>query len=415
MAVKQLDVALVGVGAFGRRLLRYMAPLVEAGRLNLVAACDSNIEAYRDALKETPYSAVTSYKDYDAFLHSCHGLDAVIIATPLHLHADMAIKALNTGYNVLLEKPPALTVQDFKSMQDAQRQCGKICAVGFQHTSTPSFLVLQEDILKGKIGKIKRVTGCGRWKRTQEYFRRAPWVGKLLLNGRYVLDGTINNPFAHLLMNCLILSGLQENRPVLPSWVEAELYRANDIESEDNSCLRGKMDNGVELFFCASICGERDATPFITVEGDEGTAYWDYEDRLEYRNKTGQLREALQVSGDNRYAHLLNFADFLTGRADRLACPLDVTERFVLTANLAFESAGRPVKIDGEHRDWRDENGRSTDTLSRPGDFVMVKHIDEIIKRAAAEKKLYSELGIAWAKAGKKCHASGYKEFNLFK
>jgi predicted dehydrogenase len=410
----RLKIGLAGVGGFGQVLLKYILKLQDEGRLDLSALCDINPETFPSATAGAPLGSIRTYSDYDHFLNSERQLDAIMIATPIPLHVEMGIKAMEAGYNVMLEKPPALTLQDIDRMIDTRKRVGKVFAIGFQHTSEQSFVRFSELIRNGMIGKIRAICAAGLWKRTRGYFTRSAWVGKLLLNGNYVLDGTINNPFSHLLMNCLILSGLQDKPDISPNWVQAELYHANDIESEDTSCLRAEMDNGIEILYWASICGRNSDTPFIMVEGTGGRASWDYDGRIRHWDRDGQLQSELTVKSDRRYDHLVNFTDFLTGRTNSLSCPLEATRKFVLTANLAFESAGKTRRIDDIYAEKRDGQGQSVDQLKHVDDFLCIKNITSIMETAVTSKRLFSEMGVEWAAGTEPFHSAGYREFKRF-
>jgi predicted dehydrogenase len=413
--MERLKLGLVGIGGFGQVLLKVIRNLQEEDRVELAAVCDSHLEKFLHTLDETSPGAIRTHSDYDRFLDRERQLDAIIIATPIPLHAEMGIKAMEAGNNVMLEKPPAVTVQDIDRMIDVKKRTGKVFAIGFQHTSERSFVSFSELILSERIGKLKTIFAAGLWKRTRGYFTRSPWVGKLLFDGKYVLDGTINNPFSHLLMNCLVLSGLQDQEDVSPEWVQAELYHANDIESEDTSCLRASMENGVEIVYYAGLCGRESGTPFILVEGTEGKASWDYDGRIRRWARGDQLVSELTVESDRRYDHLVNFTDYLKGRTSKLSCPLEATRKFVLTANLAFESAGKTRKISDVYTEKRDGQGRIVDTLQHVDDFLCVKNIELIMKLAAKSKKLFSEMGVEWATGTDPFRAAGYREFDLFK
>ena len=413
--MERLKLGLVGIGGFGQVLLKVIRRLQEEDRVELAAVCDIHLEKFLHTLEEKPLGAIRTHSDYDRFLNRERQLDAIILATPIPLHVEMGIKAMEAGNNVMLEKPPALTVQDINRMIDVKKRTGTIFAIGFQHTSERSFVSFSELILSGRIGKIKKICAAGLWKRTRGYFTRSPWVGKLLFDGNYVLDGTINNPFSHLLMNCLVLSGLQDQEEVSPEWVQAELYHANDIESEDTSCLRASMENGVEILYCASLCGQDSGTPFILVEGTDGKASWDYDGRIRRWDREDQLKSELTVESDRRYDHLVNFTDYLKGRTPKLSCTLEATRKFVLTANLAFESAGKTRKINDVYTEKRDGQGRIVDTLKHVDDFLCVKNIELIMRLAVKSKKLFSEMGVEWAKGTEPFRAAGYREFKLFK
>lgn len=409
-----LKIGLIGIGGFGQVLLQYIARLQLENRLELAAVCDIQLEKHLPSLSRWSFAGLRAYADYERFLNAERKLDAIIIATPIPLHVEMGIRAMEAGYNVMLEKPPALTIQDIDRMIEVHSRTGKVMAIGFQHTSETSFRRFCEELGQGLIGNIEAVTASGLWKRTHGYFTRSPWVGKLKVDGRYVLDGTLFNPFSHLLMNCLILAGLGCETEVLPVWVQAELYRANEIEGEDTSCLRALMDNGVELFFCSSICARENAVPQIRVRGAKGSAYWDYDGWVKYGDASEEWREADRIECDRRYDHLVNFTDYLQGATDSLSCSLEATRKFVLTANLAFESAQAIQKIGVPFVEKSSANGQPIAILHEADDFVYIKDIEPILRQAVKERKLFSELGLAWTAGRSPIAAGDYKAFKLY-
>ena len=110
-----MKIGLVGLGTFGRVLLRYIRRLQEENRLDFAAVCDVSLDKCLAALTENNLGRVRAYSDYDRFLRT-EQLDAIIMSTPIPVHAEMGIKAMEGGHNVLLEKPPAVTVQDVDRM-----------------------------------------------------------------------------------------------------------------------------------------------------------------------------------------------------------------------------------------------------------------------------------------------------------
>ena len=86
-----------------------------------------------------------------------------------------------------------------------------------------------------------------------------------------------------------------------------------------------------------------------------------------------------------------------------------------MTANLAFESAGKTRNIDDVYTEKRDGQGRIVDTLMHVEDFLYVKNIELIMRLAVQSKKLFSEMGVEWAKGTEPFRAAGYREFKLFK
>lgn len=66
---------------------------------------------------------------------------------------------------MLLEKPPAVTIQDIDEIISAAEETGRLCAVNFLLTSSKSFLDLKNRVKEGRLGKIRKIAGAGLWKR----------------------------------------------------------------------------------------------------------------------------------------------------------------------------------------------------------------------------------------------------------
>ena len=84
-------------------------------------------------------------------------IDAVVIATPDHWHAPMAIDALNNGVNVYIEKPMTHTIEETYRLQEAAANSKAVLQVGHQHRQTMSFRTAQDIINKGVIGHVSLI------------------------------------------------------------------------------------------------------------------------------------------------------------------------------------------------------------------------------------------------------------------
>jgi predicted dehydrogenase len=84
-------------------------------------------------------------------------VDAVIVATPDHWHAQIAIDALNSGKDVYCEKPVVQKVEDGHSLVEAQRKTGKILQVGSQRVSSIIYKKAQELLASGAIGELNLI------------------------------------------------------------------------------------------------------------------------------------------------------------------------------------------------------------------------------------------------------------------
>lgn len=100
--------------------------------------------------------AVETYENYKDLL-AREDIDAVVIASPDHWHAFMAIDACKAKKNVYLEKPLTFTIKEGQLLSKAVRDNGVILAVGSQQRSDINFQHAVKMVQEGKIGKIERV------------------------------------------------------------------------------------------------------------------------------------------------------------------------------------------------------------------------------------------------------------------
>lgn len=102
------------------------------------------------------YVNVKTYGDYREIIAD-KGIDAVIISTPDHWHAQPAIEAALAGKAIYLQKPTSLTISEGRLLSDVVRKKGVILQVGTQQRSSPQFRIAAELVRNGRIGKLVTV------------------------------------------------------------------------------------------------------------------------------------------------------------------------------------------------------------------------------------------------------------------
>jgi predicted dehydrogenase len=132
----------------------------------IMAVCDLDSRRMEDAktlvngyyTKKTgkPYDGVTGYTSYHDLLAS-KDVDAVVISTPDHWHAIIAIAAVQAGKDVYLQKPASLTIAEGRALSDAVHRSGRIFQIGSQQRSSPQFRYAAELVRNGRIGRLQTV------------------------------------------------------------------------------------------------------------------------------------------------------------------------------------------------------------------------------------------------------------------
>lgn len=116
-------------------------------------ALDASANIYRTGSvgkKGTPARVYKHYKD----LLKADDIDAVIIATPDHWHAQMAIDAANAGKHIYVEKPLSLTVEETFAIEQAVLENGVVIQLGHQNRQIESYMKAREVIERNLLGKV---------------------------------------------------------------------------------------------------------------------------------------------------------------------------------------------------------------------------------------------------------------------
>lgn len=148
----KLKIGIVGLGRWGRNLYRAANQAAE-----VTAICDSDTKRMLAASGDFREPDNHLFTNYDKMLAEAD-VDAVIIATPAKTHAEMAIKALQAGKHVFVEKPMAMSTGEAERIEQALGN--RIFMVG--HTFLYNDLVtwIKEYIDQGNIGRIVYATGA---------------------------------------------------------------------------------------------------------------------------------------------------------------------------------------------------------------------------------------------------------------
>ena len=143
-----IRIGLAGCGYWGPNLIRNFHDLPTT---QITAICDTREERLRPLLKKFPLAKFsTRYPDLISNPH----VDAVVIATPISTHYEMARRALAAGKHVLVEKPLAETVRQAEALTELAARCDRILMVGHTFEYHPAVLKVSELLQAGELGKL---------------------------------------------------------------------------------------------------------------------------------------------------------------------------------------------------------------------------------------------------------------------
>jgi predicted dehydrogenase len=140
----------LGLIGLGNRSRTHLAAYRELANIEVAALCDIQPDRMR-AARHGPAANAELYTDYRELIAD-KDVQAVAIATPNYLHAEMAIAALKAGKDVLLEKPIGLNYEEALQVASAARTSGRALAIGMQRYFDPALRRIIETVRSGEIG-----------------------------------------------------------------------------------------------------------------------------------------------------------------------------------------------------------------------------------------------------------------------
>jgi predicted dehydrogenase len=232
-------------------------PGLRAVDAQVVGVHDVNLERLQPVAEQFGCPAVD---DLDALLKI--PADLAVIVAPHPFHAELAIKSMEAGLDVLTEKPIAVEVAEADRMVEAAERLGRVLAVNFQHRTRTEVQAARALVQEGGLGVIQRIDLLATWPRRFGYFASAAWRGSWRGEG----GGVLINQGQHDLDTLGYVAGYP-NRIV--AWGRTQLQ---PIETEDTISAMVGWPSG--------------ATGFIHIS----TAESDEEQRIEITGTGGRLR-----------------------------------------------------------------------------------------------------------------------------
>ena len=397
-----VNVALVGAGGFGQF---YVQALTSHGAEHNVAFAG----VVDPTIAETEIAAALNAIDIPIYanleaLFSTTQVDLTAIAAPIHYHRYYTLAALRHGAHVLCEKPLCATVQEAHELREAAAQSDQFVAVGYQWSYSHAIQSLKQDILAGVLGQPIRCKASVLWPRTANYYTRNDWAGRMRSSdGRWVLDSPVSNATAHYLHNLFFLLGETQSHSAQPAEIQAELYRANPVQTCDTAALRCMTTTGVELLYYTShVVPEIDGPNFV-LEFEEATVtYSTNGGGAEQDVIIGRSTSGTEKIYGNPFADetekIWHCADAIRNGTP-VACDVNATIPHVYAVNGMHESVATARQFPNE-------------LIQQDGELTWVDGLQEILQQCFAQNVLPSELGgVDWAQAGRTVNLRDYEAF----
>ena len=270
-------------------------------------------------------------------------LDVVHICTPHYLHVPMALKVLEHGVHVFMEKPPAISRETFRKLQEAEKKSGKSVGICFQNRYNESVAQIFEEFKKEELGKIKGVRAFLTWSRGEKYYKESGWRGIKEKEG----GGVLMNQAIHTLDLLVQFLG----KPLAAQASMNNHHLVGEIEEEDTMEAYIRFEKASACLY-ATNAYVTDSPVLIELECENGSIRME-ENQLwiRYKNGTGKTFSFAKASGvgksywGNSHGRCITdyYESLYTGKEFRNSLE-NVKDTFSLTMDL-YESAetGKPV------------------------------------------------------------------------
>lgn len=253
--MKKIGYAVLGLGIG----MAHVSAVRESEYADLVAVCD--IDETRLAKVAALDEKVTLYRDFEELLRDGR-VEVISICLPSGMHTDFAVRAMEAGKHVLVEKPLDISYEKAMEIEKARVRTGMKAGVVFQNRSNLNMRPMREAIEAGRLGKLILGTFAVKWYRDQRYYEGTTgWRGTWKMDG----GGSLMNQAIHTVdLMCYLMGDVAEVTSTM------EIYNHN-IDTEDLTATLIKFKNGATGTFVSTTCAYPGISTEIMVYGTEGS------------------------------------------------------------------------------------------------------------------------------------------------
>lgn len=276
----------LGLIGLGNRAQRHLAALKALEGTQISALSDLQSDRMQ-AAKNGPAANAQTYVDYRELIRD-KNVEAVVLAVPNYLHADMAIEAMKNGKDVLMEKPIGLNWEEAKRVAAAAKQYNRILAVGMQRHYAADYAAIRDFVNGGGIGKLSLMSLSeyrGDWNPKTTKVDGVVWRHERKYAGSSLLEFSVHSyGFLYEMIEAPLVKCSASGGAV--HWPERT--------TEDVIAVIGRFANGVRVSH--SYCGYAQGVPWrLTLVGEKGTL--DYDRKTATVRRPGEEPFALDLGG----------------------------------------------------------------------------------------------------------------------
>lgn len=233
--------AIVGCGAISKN---HIEAIKDIQSTELAAFCDTNQENLQKTVEKYGGNAYSSLEE----MLEKEQIDVLHICTPHYLHVPMALSALKKNVNVLMEKPPAISHEQFAQLTEAEKNSSARLGICFQNRYNSATQKAKKVLESGVLGKPLGARAIVTWKRGGVYYTESDWRGKIDREG----GGVLINQSIHTLDLATYLLGM----PSKITATSANYHLQGVINEEDtiSAFIEYPDDKSIVFFATTAYC-----------------------------------------------------------------------------------------------------------------------------------------------------------------
>ncbi|MBS1829433.1 MAG: Gfo/Idh/MocA family oxidoreductase [Acidobacteria bacterium] len=339
----QIPTAVIGTGNRGSYLL---SGVMDQSNAKVAAVCDIKPDRLDKAATAAAKHNPQTYTDWRKIIDR-KDIEAVFVATPPHLHAQMAVAALQSGKHVYCEKPIGVTAAQVRDVVKAARSTKRVFTAGQQMRSYKQLNEAIRKIREGAIGDVLMVKAQRHATADIAHDGTSgDWYFDVSKSGGYLIEQSVHN-----LDLCNWVIGAHPSKA--SGFGGIQMYK-NDPPGRtifDCSLLNFDYTNGVKMSFTQNVYHPRtlpSGGQYVYVYGSKGAVDLITTTMMHPLSRDAKPVALAEKAEESRHAHITAFYDAITKGSPS---PADITigATAALTAILGHEAMVKQTVVS-----WKD-------------------------------------------------------------